>query len=63
MSLAQLSPPSIMANPSHINPTVAAENQSALVKADQQSDQTVKQASTDTITISSYALKRASISK
>lgn len=63
MSIAQLSPPSIMANPSHINPTVASEHQSALVTTDQQAEQSIKSTSTDTITISSYALKRASISK
>lgn len=60
MALSQLSPPSIMANPAHINPTVQSEQQAVLVKVDQQADESVKHTATDTITISSYALKRSS---
>lgn len=63
MAIPQLSPPSIMANPTHINPTVASEHQAAVVTIDQQADQSIKKTATDTITISSYALKRASIGK
>ena len=63
MALAQLSPPSLLANPSHVNPTAASEHQTAPAILEDQAMQSVKKVSTDTVTLSSYAVKRASTSR
>lgn len=63
MSIPELSPSSILANPSYINPTVLTEHQASIVTINQQADQNIKKTASDSVTISSYALKRASTSK
>ena len=58
MSMAQLSPNSIIANPAHINPQVKVEQSVAVPKVNQEVQQTVQAIKTDTITFSQQAAKR-----
>jgi hypothetical protein len=60
MELAQLSPNSVAANPSHLNPLVQADKQASIANAGESAQNSIKQIQTDTVTISSQALKMAS---
>ncbi len=57
MSIAQLSPNSVLANPADINPLVRAEQVTSTPQAAQDAQKTAKVAKTDTVTISSAAVK------
>lgn len=56
MPIAQLSPTSVNSNPAYINPQVKAEQAAAVPQVKQDSQDTVKAAKTDTVTISEQAL-------
>ena len=58
MSLAQLSPISVQANPADVNPQVKAEQFTSTPQAAQAALKTAQVAKTDTVTISAQALKR-----
>lgn len=60
MAIAQLSPNSVTANPSYLNPLAQSENQASIVKAGESVQHSIKQIQTDTVTISRQALKMAS---
>ena len=60
MALAQLSPNSVTANPSYLNPLAQSDRQASIAKASEAVHSTIKQIQTDTVTISSQALKMAS---
>lgn len=59
MTMATLSPNSILASPSQVNPQVRHELQGSLSQAAQDAQRTSKTAQTDTITISAQALRMA----
>jgi hypothetical protein len=58
MSMAQLSPNSIIANPAHINPQVKAEQTVAVPQVNQDAKQSIQTTQTDTITFSQQAAKK-----
>ena len=58
MSMAQLSPNSIIANPAHINPQAKVEQAVAAPQVNQDAKQTVQATKTDTITFSQQAAKK-----
>lgn len=60
MSIAQLSPNSVNANPAHINPQVRTEQAAAVPQVNQESRKSVQETKTDTVTISAQALKKLS---
>lgn len=60
MAIAQLSPNSVTANPSHLNPLAQSESQVSSAKVGESVQNSIKQIQTDTVTISSQALKMAS---
>jgi hypothetical protein len=60
MELAQLSPNSVAANPSYINPLAQSDRQASTAKASESVQNSIKQIQTDTVTLSSQALKMAS---
>jgi len=57
MSLAQLSPSSVLANPAYINPHAQTEQKATPAHASQTADVGVTKAKTDTVTISQQALQ------
>lgn len=58
MSMAQLSPNSIIANPAHINPQVKVEQTVAVPQVNQDAKQSVQATRTDTITFSQQAANK-----
>lgn len=58
MSMAQLSPNYVTANPAHINPQVRAEQASSTPQIHQDAQQSVQAARSDTVTISPQALQK-----
>jgi hypothetical protein len=60
MAIAQLSPNSVAANPAYINPLAQADRQVSVAKASESVQASIKQTQTDTVTLSSQALKMAS---
>lgn len=58
MSLAQLSPTSIIANPAHVNPQAKTEQISSVPKANQEAQQSIQATRTDTATFSHQAVKK-----
>ena len=60
MAIAQLSPNSVTANPSYLNPLVQTDRQTSVAKAGEAAQNSIKQVMTDTVTLSSQALKMAS---
>lgn len=59
MSMATLSPSSVLANPIQVNPQVRTDLQTSVPQVAQDAQTAVKTAQTDTITISTQALKMA----
>ncbi|MBW4056282.1 MAG: hypothetical protein HIU83_12950 [Proteobacteria bacterium] len=57
MSMAQLSPNSVTAEPVHVNPQVKADQTAALPQIHQDTLKSVQAAKTDTVTISPQALQ------
>jgi len=60
MVIAQLSPNSVAANPSYLNPLAQSDRQASTAKASESVQTSIKQIQTDTVTLSSQALKMAS---
>jgi len=60
MAIAQLSPNSVAANPSYLNPLAQTDRQVSTAKVSENVQHSIKQAQTDTVTLSSQALKMAS---
>jgi hypothetical protein len=60
MSIAQLSPVSIQANPTNVNPQVKADQATAVPQATQSAQKVTQAAKTDTVTISPQALQLVS---
>jgi hypothetical protein len=60
MAIAQLSPNSVAANPSYLNPLAQSDKQVSVAKASESVENSLKQIQTDTVTLSSQALKMAS---
>jgi hypothetical protein len=60
MAIAQLSPNSVAANPSYLNPLAQSDRQASTAKASESVQSSIKQIQTDTVTLSSQALKMAS---
>jgi len=56
MSMAQLSPNSVVANPAHINPLAQTDQHAQLAKANEAAQQTIQKTKTDSVTISKQAL-------
>ncbi|MDD2308162.1 MAG: hypothetical protein PHH91_01095 [Desulfuromonadaceae bacterium] len=59
MSMAQLSPNSVIANPAHLNPQVKAEQATSAPQINQDALQSVQASRSDTVTISAQALQKA----
>ena len=59
MSMAALSPNSVLASPIQVNPQIRTDHQVSVPQAAQDAQKSNKTAQTDTITISSQALKKA----
>lgn len=57
MSIAQLSPTIVTANPSYINPPARTETNASMVMSSQNATASVQSSKTDTVTISSQALQ------
>jgi hypothetical protein len=57
MSIAQISPNSVAANPVDVNPQVKAEQTTAAPQASQDAQKTANTAKTDTVTISKQAVQ------
>ena len=55
MVVAQVSPNSVLANPSYVNPLAQTSNHTAPVQAYQSAQQAITQTKTDTVTISPQA--------
>jgi hypothetical protein len=58
MSMAQLSPNSIIANPAHVNPQVKADQITSAPQVNQEAQQSVQATKTDTVTFSQQAVKK-----
>ncbi|MDD2899474.1 MAG: hypothetical protein PHI31_12265 [Desulfuromonadaceae bacterium] len=58
MLIAQLSPNSVNANPAYVNPQVKAEQATTVPQVSQDARKSVQVTKTDTVTISSQALKK-----
>lgn len=59
MTMAALSPNSVLATPIQVNPQVRSDLQTSVPQVAQEAQKTAKAAKTDTITISAQALKMA----
>lgn len=57
MSIQQLSPNSIVANPAHVNPQVRTDQAAASPQVNQETQKSVQALKTDTVTISRQALQ------
>jgi len=60
MSIAQLSPTSVAANPAYINPQVRTENNTTPNQSNQAAQISVQSLKTDTVTLSPQALQMSS---
>ncbi len=58
MSVQQLSPNSVVANPAHVNPQVKADQTTSAPQINQDAQKSVQAAKTDTVTISPQALQK-----
>jgi hypothetical protein len=58
MSMAQLSPNSVIANPAHVNPQVKADQITSAPKVNQEAQQSIQATRTDTATFSHQAVKK-----
>lgn len=58
MSMAQLSPSVVSANPAHINPQVKTDQITSAPQINQDAQHSVQAARTDTVTISPQALQK-----
>jgi hypothetical protein len=58
MSIAQLSPNSVAANPVHVNPQVRSDQTTSAPQLNQDAQKSVQAARTDTVTISPQALQK-----
>ncbi len=59
MAMAALSPSSVLASPIQVNPQITADLQSSVPQGAQDAQKAAKAVQTDTVTISSQALKMA----
>ena len=59
-TIAQISPNSVAARPVDVNPEALSAQNTTVVKAAESAQKAIQQAKTDTVTISSQALKLAS---
>ncbi|MDD2539793.1 MAG: hypothetical protein PHH28_01970 [Desulfuromonadaceae bacterium] len=59
MAMAALSPNSVLASPIQVNPQITADLQSSVPQGTQDAQKAAKAVQTDTVTISSQALKMA----
>lgn len=57
MSIQQLSPNSVVANPAHVNPQARADQTAASPQVNQDAQRSVQALKTDTVTISRQALQ------
>lgn len=60
MSIEQISPNSVTANPSNVNPQVKTDQSTATSQANQDAQKTIQASKTDTVTISPQAVQLAS---
>lgn len=60
MSMIQLSPNSVTANPSHINPLAQTDQHAPIARASEAAQQTIQKTKTDSVTISKQALMMSS---
>jgi len=60
MVIAQVSPNSVLASPSYVNPLAQASNHTFTTQAAQAAQQAVTQTKTDTVTISPQAARMSS---
>lgn len=60
MSMAQLSPNSVVANPSYVNPLAQSDQHAPIAKATETAQQTIQKTKTDSVTISKQALVMSS---
>lgn len=60
MQIAQVSPKSVMANPSNVNPLAQTSSHAATILASQAAQQAVTRTKTDTVAISPQAAKMSS---
>ncbi len=58
MSLAQISPTSVVANPSHVNPQSQNTQLAATAQATQAAQSAIAKSKSDTVTLSPQALKK-----
>lgn len=63
MSIAQLSPTSVAANPAYVNPQVKTENNTTPNQSSQTAQVSVQTLKTDTVTLSPQALQMSSKSE
>jgi hypothetical protein len=56
MSIAQISPNSVFANPAHVNPLAQSARQTAVPQINQLAQNTIEKTKTDTVTISPQAM-------
>lgn len=58
MSLAQLSPNSVIASPGHVNPQAKADQIASTPQVNQAAQQSVQATKTDSVTFSNQAVKK-----
>jgi Zn-dependent M28 family amino/carboxypeptidase len=58
MSIAQISPTSVQANPANVNPHVKADQSAAVPQANEAARKAVTATKTDTVTISQQAVQK-----
>ena len=58
MSIAQLSPHSVNANPAHVNPQVKADQATSVPQVSQEVQKAIQGIKTDTVTISRQAVQK-----
>lgn len=58
MSMAQISPNSVIANPAHVNPQVKVDQIASIPKVNQDAQQSVQVTKTDTVAFSQQAVKK-----
>lgn len=58
MSMAQLSPISVLANPAHVNPQVKADQVTSVPQVNEDAQKVAQTAKTDTVAFSEHAVKK-----
>lgn len=58
MSMAQLSPTSVLANPAHVNPQVKADQVTSVPQVSEDARKVVQAATTDSVAFSQQAVKK-----